>query len=118
MANDGNNDERVKRQRTSSASEDEGGEDAVEAEREEDYRTFMTRNFELIKKQQEDNRTFMTRNFELINEQLKQLNTIQTDISLIKGAIMPATPMIHSPLKRLQVVSPTPPENCPVSSLV
>jgi hypothetical protein len=63
----------------------------------------------------------MTRNFELINEQLKQLkqlNTIQRDISLIKGAIMPTTPMIHSPLKRLQVVSPTPPENCPVSSLV
>jgi hypothetical protein len=68
---------------------------------------------------EEDDRTFMTRNFNLINErldQLDQLHTIQRDISLIKGAIMPTTPMIHSPLKRLQVVSPTPPENCPASS--
>jgi hypothetical protein len=109
MANDGNNDERMKRQRTSSASEDEGGEDALEAEREEDDRTFMTRNFKLINKQ--------LNTIQTVNKQIQTVNKqIQTDINLIKGAIMPITPIIHSPLKRLQIVSPTPPVNCPVSS--
>ena len=91
-----------KHPRTSSASEDRGAED-------EDDRTFMARNFEAIHTRLEtieDNLATIEDNFA----------TMREDINAIKGAIMPITPTICSPLKRLHVVSPTPQESCVVNS--